>query len=451
MTDPSVPSWNDLDARPIPSWWTEAKFGLFVHWGVYSVPAWRGIVDGIYSSYAEWYYASVYGPHENHDPGFHQRMYGEGVTYRDLAGRFTAELFDPTAWADTFAASGARYVVTTTKHHDGFCMWPTSNPRKRDWNAGAVGPRRDLVGELTEAVRAQGLRAGIYYSIPEWEVHPSHRRAGGYFIPETDQQRYGSSVVDYPSQTLWPELRELVERYRPCVLFADGGEWDLAEEYVGTRRLLAWLRSEVSDIVVNDRFHVGMPGRHGDYYSTEYDDVDRTASGHPWEESRGIGRSYGYNRAERAGDYASTADLLAMMMRTFGLGGNVLLNVGPTADGRIPELQEERLREVGAWLATFGDAVYGSTGGGQGRDGYYRTVKGSVTFVVVPRWEPAPLLLTGVAGATSIRRVDAVDEPEWRVDGDTATVLDPTSIPRHPHLPVVYQVEVGVPRMQAET
>ena len=357
-------SWQELDARPIPSWYTDAKFGIFIHWGVFSVPAWRSVNDEQFGSYAEWYYASVYGDYRSSDPDFHARTYGEGTTYRDLAEGFTAELFDPQQWARIFAGAGAKYVVLTTKHHDGYCLWPTANPHKAGWNSGDVGPRRDLFGDLTDAVRAEGLRMGMYYSIPEWETHRSHRVEGGYFIPEADAERFGLDPETYPAEVLWPQWQELNETYRPSVVFTDGGEWDFPEEYTRTREMLTWLYRDAphgDEVVVNDRIHRGMPGTHGDIFSTEYQDVDGFGAAHPWEESRGIGKSYGYNRAEQLEDYLEAEELIRLLVQTVAGGGNLLLNVGPTADGRIPLLQQERLRDIGAWLDQHGDAIYGTT------------------------------------------------------------------------------------------
>ena len=353
-------TWDELDARPIPAWYSAAKFGIFIHWGVFSVPAWRTLSNEQFGSYAEWYYASVYGPYRNADGDFHQRMYGD-ATYRDFVQNFRAELFDPTAWAGLFARAGARYVVLTSKHHDGFCMWPTANRNKHEWNAGEVGPRRDILGELTQAVRERGMRMGLYYSMIEWETHRSHRVNGGFFIPQRDAERFGIDEDKYPDEILIPQWKELNERYSPSVIYTDGGEWDLSEEYSHARELLQWLYTQApnrADVVVNDRMFKGMPGRHGDVFSTEYQDIDGFGTRHPWEESRGIGGSYGFNRAESIEDYATARQLVTLLAQTVSAGGNLLLNVGPTADGRIPVIQQERLVQIGEWLDLHGKAIY---------------------------------------------------------------------------------------------
>jgi len=354
-------SWASLDSRPIPAWFEDAKFGIFIHWGVYSVPAWRKLEPGLYASYAEWYYARVMYNKENGGEDFHNRNYGKDFEYRDFAPLFKAELFDPVYWARLFKSSGARYVVLTSKHHDGFCLWPTKSPYKKDWNSMDVGPKRDLLGELSAAVRAEGLKMGIYYSIVEWESTRTHRTESGYFLPQNIVDKYKIPDDKYVDKHLIPQLKELVLNYKPSLIFADGGEWDGTEDYWKTKEFLSWLYTDSpvkDEVVVNDRFAKDMPGNHGDYYSSEYKDMDEAKLSHPWEESRGIGGSYGYNRAEGIEDYNSSEELIHEMIDIVSRGGNLLLNVGPTADGRIPVIMQERLMDIGRWLEVNGEAIY---------------------------------------------------------------------------------------------
>lgn len=353
-----IESWESLDHRKLPEWFQKAKFGIFIHWGPYSVPAFRSVKNELFGSYAEWYYASVYGNYKNQDPDFHKRMYGD-QDYHEFGKQFRAELFDPDYILELIKGCGAKYMVITTKHHDGYCLWDTNNPHKKEWNSVAVGSGRDLVGELRESAIKSGIEFGIYYSIIDWESVPSHRCDGGYFIPEKDVKKYGVSKEVYLEEILKPQLHELVEKYEPSLIFSDGGEWDLTEEESGVRPFLSWLYNEspVKDkVVVNDRFYKEMPGCHGDYFSTEY--RDKSVGNHPWEESRGIGKSYGYNRAERLEDYLSSKELIHELVSIVGKGGNFLLNIGPMADGTIPVHEEERLKELGQWMNICGEGIY---------------------------------------------------------------------------------------------
>lgn len=232
------PNWKSLDSRPIPEWFQDAKFGIFVHWGVYSVPAWRKLEPGLYASYAEWYYAKVMYNTENGGKEFHQKNYGKDFEYREFAPLFRAELFEPNDWASLFKRAGAKYVVLTTKHHDGFCLWPTTSPYKKNWNSMDIGPKRDLVEDLTNAVKSAGMRMGLYYSIIEWESSWTHRTETGYYVPKKIVDKYKIPEDEYVDQHLIPQLKDLVESYQPSLIFSDGGEWDGLENYWKPRNFL---------------------------------------------------------------------------------------------------------------------------------------------------------------------------------------------------------------------
>lgn len=212
------PTWSSIDARPTPEWWTDAKFGIFIHWGVYSVPAFASKGE-----YAEWYWERIGRP-GNPDPAsrdaqirretraFHERHYGRDFPYESFAPRFRAELFDASRWADVFARSGAKYVVLVSKHHDGFALWPSAEADAswgRPWNAVSEGPKRDLVGELAAAVRDRGLEMGFYFSLYEW-FNPLWLADRGKYV----------------EQHMFPQFKDLVTRYSPSIIFSDG-EWDM--------------------------------------------------------------------------------------------------------------------------------------------------------------------------------------------------------------------------------
>jgi alpha-L-fucosidase len=371
------PTWASLDKRPIPGWFAEAKFGIFIHWGVYSVPAYRPVGKERYASYAEWYEAEVM-----HKPGegknFHDKNYGSNFEYRQFAPMFKAELFDPTAWANMFEQAGARYVILTSKHHDGFCLWPSSSPYNKGWNALETGPKRDLVGDLTKAVRAKGLKMGLYFSILEWET-PTPARDSMPYLPKEVIQKYRIPADRYIDGHILPQLKDLVTRYQPSIIFADGA-WDETSDYWKSRDFLAWLYNNApnkTEVVVNDRWGKDAHQHHGDYYTSEYEsDDEKVGVNHPWEESQGMGGSYGLNRAENLDDYKTSAQLIYLLIDRVSRGGNLLLNVGPAADGTIPLLMQERLRDMGQWLKTNGEAIYNTRAWLQGLD-RQKTVKGT--------------------------------------------------------------------------
>ena len=400
-----TPTWASLDQRPVPAWFTDAKFGIFIHWGVYSVPAYRPVSPKMYETYAEWYGADVYGD-STLRRRFHNKNYGATFTYRDFGPLFRAELFDPSRWADLFVRAGARYVVLTAKHHDGYSLWPTTAPYKQQWNSGTVGPHRDLVGDLAQAVRARGLKMGLYYSLLEWESTPSASRPSGYYLPKADIERYQIPDAHYVAQNSLYQLKELVTRYQPALFFADG-EWDRPASYWQSREFLAWLYNTApnkDEVVVNDRWGQGTRGQHGGYYTSEYaSDTDKVNAQHAWEESRGMGQSYGFNRAENIDDYQSSAQLVHQLIDIVSRGGNLLLNIGPAADGTIPVLMQERLVDIGKWLTINGEAIYGTTAwspgtlpGAPSKTRYY-TTKGHAVYVLATSWPTTPFAVAGVS------------------------------------------------------
>ena len=414
-------SWASLDTRPIPAWFEDAKFGIFIHWGVYSVPAWRKLEPGLYASYAEWYYAKVMYNPDNGGEEFHNNNYGEDFEYRDFAPLFKAELFDPTAWATLFKDSGAKYVVLTSKHHDGYCLWPATSPYKKNWNAMDIGPQRDLLGDLSAAVKSSGLRMGLYYSIIEWESSWTHRTESGYYLPKNIVDKYKIPENKYVDEHLLPQLKELVNTYEPSLIFSDGGEWDGTEEHWQTKEFLSWLYTDSpvkDEVVVNDRFAKDMPGNHGDYYSSEYKDMDESNLSHPWEESRGIGGSYGFNRAESIEDYNSSEELIHELIDIVSRGGNLLLNVGPTADGRIPVIMQERLKDIGLWLAVNGEAIYETrkdTHNRSNEDVYFTTKKDEL-FCIFTKWQDAiEINVLAENDVESVRMLGYNGKIEWEL------------------------------------
>lgn len=337
------PNWTSLDRRPTPQWFLDAKFGIFIHWGIYSVPGW-----GVRGEYAEWYWNRI-NDRKPDNPWwqYHKKVWGEGFEYPQFAELFKAQHFNPDEWAEMFLRSGAKYVVLTSKHHDGFCLWPSEHATKtwqRPWNAVDTGPRRDLLGELAVAVRKKGLKFGFYYSLYEW------------YNPLWLKDR--SQYVEYH---MIPQFKDVVTRYQPSIIFGDG-EWDMNSSDWQSPYLLAWLYNEAlckEEVIVNDRWGKETRHKHGGYFTTEYGAGLPDAS-HPWEENRGMGHSYGWNRAETIDDYKTAKELIWMLCDIVSRGGNLLLNIGPTDDGRIPVIMQDRLIEIGRWLKINGEAIYGT-------------------------------------------------------------------------------------------
>ncbi len=336
-----TPDWASLDSRPTPAWWLDAKFGIFIHWGVYAVPGWCSK-----GNYAEWYQNGLMNG-DTARQAFHRAKFGADFSYYQFADQFKAELYDPNEWAQLFEKSGAKYVVLTSKHHDGYCLWPSAEANKTwgfQWNSSDRGPRRDLLGDLFKALRKTSVKPGMYYSLYEW------------FNPlwKANKQRYANEHAT-------PQMRELISKYKPYVFWTDG-DWDAQPEVWKSQELLSWAFNEspVRDsLVVNDRWGAGVRFHHAGIYTPEYQpDVD--FENHAWEESRGMGMSYGYNRGEDSWDYNSTQTLIYQLLDKVSRGGNFLLDIGPDEHGKIPPIMQERLLEMGDWLRLNGEAIYGT-------------------------------------------------------------------------------------------
>lgn len=332
------PNWESLDKRPMPEWYKNVKFGIFIHWGVYSVPGWSSK-----GQYAEWYQQGLQTS-DTARQRFHKAKFGNR-SYYDLANDFKAELFKPDEWASVFEKSGAKYIVLTSKHHDGFTLWPSKEADASwgfKWNAVDVGPKRDLIGDLFKAVRKTSVHAGMYYSLYEW------------FNP-----LWKKDPKQFAAQHTWPQMKDLINNYQPDVFWTDG-DWDASAETWKSQEFLAWLYNEspVKDrVVVNDRWGSGMRFKHGGIYTPEYQ-PDLDFEDHYWEESRGMGFSYGYNREEDSWDYNSTQSLVLQLIDKVSRGGNFLLDIGPDEHGKIPPIMEERLLQMGEWLKINGNAIY---------------------------------------------------------------------------------------------
>ena len=348
------PTWDSVDKRPTPAWFGDAKFGIFIHWGTYSVPAYAPVLPGKLA-YAEWYWNALTNGKSNPKAdelqkgtwAFHQKVYGADFPYQNFAPLFKAELFDPDHWADVFARSGAKYVALTSKHHEGFALWPSKEASVtwgRPWNAVEIGPKRDVLGDLSDAVRGKGLRMGFYYSLYEW-----YNPLWLYNKPR------------YVREHMFPQFKDLVTHYKPAIIFSDG-EWEMTSADWHSAELLAWLFNESpvkDEVVVDDRWGSDTRHKHGGYWTTEYT-AGMSGVDHPWEESRGMGVSYGYNRAEDLNIYHTGRELVFILIDTVSRGGNLLLDIGPRADGMIPVIMEERLTQMGDWLKINGEAIYGT-------------------------------------------------------------------------------------------
>ena len=338
---PVQPTWESLNQRGYPQWFSDAKLGIFIHWGLYSVPAYASK-----EGYGEWFYRGLM---QKEPDRMRIMSYYADTTrpvfdqYKELTKYWHAELWNPDEWADLFQYAGAKYVVLVTKHHDGYCLW--DSPQQPQWNSVASGPKRNIVEELTTAVRDEGMRMGFYYSLPEW-TNPRH-----IWMEDPD-----SAIGSYVDNYMVPQFKDLVTRYKPDLIFSDG-DWNNTAEQLRSQELISWYYNTVGkDAIVNNRWGHGT--KHG-FLTPEYSaGIANTEV--PWAECRGFGRSFGLNRNEDLDNYLTDQELIQHFVELVAHGGGLTLNVGPNADGTIPLIQQERLKALGKWLEINGEAIYGT-------------------------------------------------------------------------------------------
>ena len=419
-----TPDWSSLNGHSVPEWFDNAKLGIFVHWGLYSVPAWAtptGELGHIgpevwfkNNPYAEWYLNTLRiknSPTYEH----HLKTYGKDFDYYRFSETFNKDVqkWNPDTWADTFKKTGARYVVLTTKHHDGFTLWPTQvvNPKRS-----GLAATRDLVGDLTRSVRDHGMKMGLYYSGGlDWTFTKDPLQSRKDFAARIPQSAEYAAYAD-------AHWMDLIRRYQPSVLWNDiayprlGKLEEIFSDYYNT----------VPDGVINNRFTIP----YSDYTTPEYAKYDRITQ-KKWESCRGLGFSFGYNQVEGPEQVIAPDKLIALFVDIVSKNGNLLLNVGPRADGSISDIQLDRLQKLGAWLSANGEGIFDSkpsaSPGGKAGDGtdVRFTTKGESAYAFVlsrPEHKQFPIP-DGLAGdGMRMEKLGNSAPLEWKQNGHDLTV-----------------------------
>ncbi|EJZ87717.1 hypothetical protein HMPREF9241_00345 [Schaalia turicensis ACS-279-V-Col4] len=349
----SASDWSDL-VRPTPQWYSDAPLGFFVHWGAYSLPAWAEDhgelgteADWVqwftHNSYAEWYYNTIRIPGSPASVR-HQELYGK-LDYDSFLDMWDARRFDAHDWLARFSAAGADYAVLTTKHHDGITLWDAPETGTR--NTVARGPRRNFVEAFADATREAGLHLGLYYSGGlDWHYRP--------FPPiVTDEQcndLHRPKDRDY-ARYAFVQSKDLIDRYRPDVFWNDIDWPDEGKNFgeYGLGRLMEHFYAVCPQGVTNDRYG----GVHSDFLTSEYQHFGASESASVWENCRGVGLSFGYNRNEGPEQYLDGPAAVRHLLDVVTRGGRLLLNVGPKADGSIPEEQIAALDGLAEFMGPY--------------------------------------------------------------------------------------------------
>lgn len=354
-------------------WFQEAKLGIFIHWGIYAV-------DGIGESW------SFHNGHISHED------------YMDQLSGFSADQYDPQTWADLIAESGARYAVLTAKHHDGVALWDSRvGPitTVKDTPAG-----RDLVGPFCQALRQKNLKVGLYYSLIDW----SHQNYPNFL---RDKKRYEDDEARWQlfSQFNHAQIKELSDEFQPDLVWFDG-DWEFSAE--------VWRAKEIRQMLLNDNPQVIINSRlqgYGDYGTPEQGVPIQRPKDPVWELCLTMNDSWGYQ--PRDTNYKSANQIIRIFVDCLHLGGNLLLDIGPRADGTICPEQVAILKELGRWTRKHAEAIYGTESGLPA--GYFHgpsAVSGDrqTLYLYLPHRPNGPIMLKGLKN--EIRSIRVVGRPE---------------------------------------
>jgi len=328
-------------------WWNDARFGMFIHWGLYSIPA--GEYDGKQiPGIGEW---------------IMQRAPITVEEYEKYAAQFNPVKFNAEEWVQIAKNAGMKYIVITSKHHDGFCLWDS---KVTEWDVMDASPfKRDILKELKEACDKNGITLCFYHSIMDWH-HPD---AQAPFYPDyNDRDRTNPNFARYVENYLKPQLKELIVNYGKLGILWFDGEWIKDWTSPLGKDMYNYVRNQQPDIIINNRVDKGRQGMQGlnkdgdfagDYGTPEQEIPDTGLPGVAWESCMTMNDSWGYKSRDH--NWKSSETLIRNIIDITSKGGNYLLNVGPTSEGLLPEASVERLKDIGAWMQVNGDAIYGTS------------------------------------------------------------------------------------------
>jgi len=372
-------SQEERDARM--AWWREARFGMFIHWGLYAIPAgeWQGKpVQGI----GEW---------------IMNRARIRLEDYRVLAQQFDPVKYDADTWVRIAKDAGMRYIVITSKHHDGFCLWDS---QYTDYDIMSTPYGRDLLQQLSEACKREGIILCFYHSIMDWQ-HPNYAPLPGW---DQDREEHEPDM-DRFRVYLKNQVKELVDKYGPLGVMWFDGEWEATWTHEHGKDLYNYVRSLQPSILVNNRVDKGRRGMQGmtqeggfagDFGTPEQEIPAHGLPGVDWESCMTMNDTWGFKKNDH--NWKSTETLIRNLVDIASKGGNFLLNVGPTAQGEIPQASVERLADMGRWMNVNGESIYGTTASPLGEVPFGRvTAKPGKLYLHVFDWpEDGKLFLQGM-------------------------------------------------------
>jgi alpha-L-fucosidase len=434
---PYTATWDSIEKNyKAPAWFYGAKFGLFMHWGLYSVPAHGN----------EWYEKHMY---QGNDLAWHTQHFGDPTVfgYKDFIPLFTQAKFNADEWAALFKQSGARFVVPTAEHHDNFALW---NSDVTPFNAVKMGPHRDLIGELAAAVRKQGLKFGVSNhgiehftfinpdAVLDARLQAAHadlydpKWADFYNVADRSPTAMTRFLTDWVNRNI-----ELIDKYQPDILWFDNGVnlrvLDPLKEYVAAyyyNRALSWGKQ----VSISTKYIAYAPSNDDTKQIGSIIDFEKVGSRSPaairpapWMVDDAIGSTWGYTTGEH---FSSPATIIGRIIDTASKDGTYLLNLSPMADGEFPRPIVEDLQQIGAWLAVNGEGIYDSHAWTQwGEKGWHYTVKGEnlYAFGNAAGQVTLPAVSSAVGNVTGVQMLGSSDALTFNQDSGGLHVNVPGS------------------------
>jgi alpha-L-fucosidase len=438
-----------------PEWFEDAKFGMFVDWGLWSVGGWAKKPEKG-ATYPDWYEHRLDYPI---DGGFveryHDKNWGEDFQRDDLIPFFRAERYQPSELVDIAVASGMKYLVPFCKHHSGFCLWESSYTfRDAKDMAG-----KDLIAPLVADCKEKGLKFGFYFSVDEWEYPMlgndneliTRLWTGKYeaFSPRMETWATGKiAVKDFNRDYIVPQAVEFIDRYDPDILWYDG-EWDAPLEMYASLDIAAYFYNHAQkEVAVNDRYGKTF-GKFrnyvGDFFTSEYGYGDGYGGRlfHPWEENRGISQSFGFNWEDTDENVITSEKFIEMFLDIVSHGGNLLLIVNLDNQGALPEVQKKRLLDIGKWLNINGEGIYGTRAYSTTQEGnvrYTRSKDGQTVYAISLGFPGKELILSAVkpADGSKIYMLGYKEPLKWTVKDGKTVIMLPAGLQKASNRPCDY-------------
>ncbi len=440
------PTPESIDTHKAPEWFEDAKFGMFIDWGLWSVAGYAPKKEKG-AMYPDWYELRL-----DTDSAFikyHEKNWGKDFKRDDFIPMFTASQYNAEKLAKVAVEAGMKYVVPFSKHHGGFCLWPSSYTQR---DAGDMGPKRDLIQPMVESCKKQGLKFGFYFSVEEWE-YPLIDAQGNIKphlwetknVPSMEELEKRASgkipVKDFAKDYIVPQAVEFIDKYDPDLIWYDG-EWTTEATELRTYEISSYFYNHAEgrkEVAVNDRYGT-KDGKwlrfvRGDFFTSEYHSLtdENKKSTHAWEECRGISQSFGYNWQDTDANVISSKAFIDMFVDIVAKGGNLLLIVNLDGQGALPELQEKRLMDIGKWLKVNGEGIYSTrtfTRQNDGNVAFTRSKDNHYVYAIMKEWPGQELKLKGIKPLTGskIEMLGYNHSLEWIYSDEGITVKLPVKL-----------------------